>query len=95
MGGADELRLARVVRQGASKLGNEHRQVRVDDEGAGPDAGVERGLVQHVGAVLDQQAQQIEGLRRQMDLRALTAEPPGVGVEREIGESNLHGTTDL
>src|SRR5262249_34918457 len=94
--GADEARRTRTVGERAAKLGDEDAEVRVDDEGPRPQLGVQGVLVHDVGPVLDEQPQQVERLGRQVDLyRALPAEPTGLGVERELGEVNLHGNANL
>src|SRR5262249_55404765 len=93
---ADEARLAGAVGQRPPQLGDEHGQVRVDDEGPRPQLGGEGLPVQDVRPALDEQPQQVEGLGRQMDFHpALPAEPTSLRVERELGELNRHGTVNL
>lgn len=67
------------------------REIRLEDEGGRPEALVELGARDRPGAVFDQEVEELERLRRQVDLIGVTKEPPRARVERERPEPVGHG----
>jgi hypothetical protein len=54
---------------------------------------MQHAFFEHFGTVLHEQAEQVEGLGREVDVRVApiaTAQLPRLGVERERGESHSH-----
>src|SRR5205823_3379414 len=59
----------------------------------GPDSRVEFRFRDHRRATFDQEPQQVECLRREMDLLAVSEQQPCLRVERVIRKYHLHGAS--
>ena len=83
-------RLPGIVGQRPSNLANQHVQPRIHHERVGPDLAQQLGLFDDPGPVLDQCAEQVEGLRRQVDFRAVAKQLAGLDIDGKRSESNSH-----
>src|SRR5262249_26976742 len=77
--------------QRAPELGDQPRQARLGDVGVAPDARLQLVLGDGVGPVLQQRAQQLEGLGGEVDGAVAANEKPPRRVEHEVVEADLHG----
>ena len=91
MNRSDEPRSSGGVAQHTSDLAHEHRQTCVGHEGAGPQMFVQFGFGQRARTHPDQQAEQVECLRRQMHLLPAPQKLPALLVQHEIIEVVRHG----
>ena len=80
----------RVVGDGVTDLARGPGKTRVRHEYARPDLVEQLLLRERARPVLDQDLQQLEGLRRQMHFLAAANELPRVGVELAVSKANLH-----
>ncbi len=74
MDGSDEFGLLAVVPDGAPDFANQDIEIGVDDIGIRPDSRVQRLLLNDLRPALDQRAEQVEGLRGEVDLCARAQE---------------------
>jgi hypothetical protein len=79
----NELRRVRIVLQGLSNLRNEHRQIGIGNEGAGPETLVELNLADGPRPGVDEHLQQLERLGRKMDRLAVAKELACLDIQRE------------
>ena len=90
MRGADELRRARPIAEGLAHFGDEIREIGFGDEGLGPEALLQLHFGEHFRAIRDEGQEELERLRREVNLAAALGQLPGVAIEDERTESNLH-----
>lgn len=94
---SDETRLADVIVDRLPDFPDQHIESGVDDERVRPDARMQHTLVEHLRPMLNQEAEQVERLRGQVDVRITSSgsgQLPRVGIDRERGESHSHGCAE-
>ncbi len=74
MDGSDEFGLLAFVPDGAPDFADQDVEIGVDDIGIRPDSCVQRLLLNDLRPALYQRAEQVEGLRGEMDLCARAQE---------------------
>jgi hypothetical protein len=84
------LGLPRIVAQGVPHLRHQARQVRFRHEGIRPQPIPDLRLGHGFRPLLEQQVQQLEGLRLEVQLLPSPEELSGFTVERELSECDPH-----
>jgi hypothetical protein len=83
--------LPRVVAKNLPDLRDEDAQIGVADESSGPDAIVDLGLGDDVRPPIEEQPEQIEGLRGDVHSAAALEQLARLGIENEGAEGHSHG----
>jgi hypothetical protein len=87
---ADPRRRAAILSERGANLADEIREVRVYDERAGPEPLLQDGFRKDPGALRHESRQQIERLRRKVNLPAVANQLPRLEIDDEGSESNPH-----
>ena len=74
MNGADEFLLSRAVAERPPNFTDEDVEIRIHDVGIRPDSCLEPGLVEDLWPALDEGAEQVERLGRQVNVRGAAKE---------------------
>ena len=90
MHGSDVTRLTRIIVQRPANLPDKDIQIRVDNEGLGPDQAEQFGLGNDFRPTLDQRAQEVEGLRGKVDFRLLAEQLPRRRIQGERAKTDAH-----
>ena len=85
---SDELRVLRAVADRAPNFADEDVQIRIHHIRVRPDSCVQVGLFHHLRPALNQAAQQVERLRRQVDFASGAQQLACLGIDGELGESS-------
>jgi hypothetical protein len=86
----DQTRRPRLVADGRAKLGNEARQRRVGDEGAGPQRLVNLAFCQRPWPRIEEKFEETKHLRSGVDTRSLPGQLSPLPVEHTVPKHETH-----
>ena len=89
---SDEKRTSSTVSEGLTNLSDQVREIRLGDERFRPQPLLQHVFRKNLRPIQDQRPQQLESLRRQMDVVASARQLPRVEIEHEWAEAERHGS---
>jgi hypothetical protein len=90
---SNESRRTRFIIQGLADLGDKIREIRLGDEGIGPQSFLQDFFGQHFWPLFDEFLQKFECLRREVNRAASARQLPGVVVKHERAKLDRHNAT--
>ena len=82
--------MTHIVFERGTDVGDQIREIRLDDERAWPERFLERCFRQRIGPAFDELEEEVERLGRDVDLLSAAAQLPGERVECEFAETQFH-----